>query len=247
MSDHRDRAAIPQARSKYEERRVLLRGRAFLAHWTALTRVRVEPFLLAAMFTLGLFGFGGSGVLSRAVTWCKRITVLSAAPLSSTRSALSIQASQLYAPPAYEITSASMTQPSQLSPSSGWSPTLASIFMPPIWRGLSAGTLGSAPTVYMPTPGPRAGGGDGTAGVAGACAKITVWLPKASDPSKSPTVNDPNAKAILDIAPPPPGKAGNCSVLEYRYGEPPPQKVPRRKPRRIIRQTKIYGRDLIVQ
>jgi len=85
------------------------------------------------------------------------------------------------------------------------------------------------PKYFRGVAGGDAGGEDG------ACAKVTVWLPKNSDPTKSPTANDPNAKVILDITPPS-GKAGNCSVWEYRYGEPPPLKPPpqRKKQQPII-------------
>jgi hypothetical protein len=53
------------------------------------------------------------------------------------------------------------------------------------------------------------------------CTTVTVWLPKDN--------YDPNGKVIMEVTPPLAGKAGKCSVWEYRYGDPPPRKTPPRK------------------
>jgi hypothetical protein len=229
-----------------------------LIYWTALTKVRVTSFLLSATatFIVGLFGFGGSGVWRNDVTWLRNATVFAAAPLSSTRSAFNVHPSQLYAPPAYEMTSASMTQAAQFIPSIGCRLTLPAIRKFETTRGGSWGTFGSAPSTMMPTDGVFCGGLAAAGGdpAPGDCAKVTVWLPKNSDPSKSPTTNDPAAKVTLDIVHPPSGSAGNCVIWYYRYGEAPPKPKqplhPKRKPvsegkADVISQSSLAGSTLL--
>jgi hypothetical protein len=172
-----------------------------------------------------------------------RAAVLAAGPTSSTRTIpLKVGLPNRTAPPEYRSVPPVNSQSSQSKPSSACCPPLT-------WSrrkgGPKPGTDGSFPistagafdvvaSIVISTNGYLRGVGGDVGGEDGVCAKVIVWLPKNSDPSKSPTVNDPNAKVILDITPPPSGKAGNCSVLEYRYGEPPPLKTPRPKQEPII-------------
>jgi len=169
---------------------------------------------------LGSNGFPRGGVAPNAPISLKKITVFKAAPFSCTICGFNVHGEHLNAPPAYDIAAASIVHPVQLMPSKAWVAPVK------LERNIGAPNGGMVGSLSSKTSAVWANKG---------CSKVTVWLPKESDPSATPRANDPNAKATLVITTPPSGKAGNCSVWEYPYGEPPPLKVPPHERTPIIR------------
>ncbi len=241
MSDHRDRVEEENKKTGANRSGTPL----VWNYWKGVAQSSaVASFFILIVCIVGLFGLGAFGFCppASAVKNGRRAKVLAAGPLSSTSIfPLNFGRTKCTAPPEYCNVEFWKEQSSQSRPSNSCGP-----FMNPI-----RATNGARPRIFGCIPNPNAGAPEPlelifiseTLGMRGGggvldCAKVTVWIPKSSDPTTSPTIKDPNAKVILDISPPISGKAGNCSTLEFKYGEPPPQKVPRRKTKRIIRPKK---------
>jgi hypothetical protein len=211
-----------------------------------LTRISFTSRLLLAIFIVGLLGLDGTPLFGGALPNAPRLrrspSVFSAAPLSVTLVDRSLQSSQRKLPPAYVISSDWITQRTQFKPSKACV-TEGEKFSSEMTTGASGGTMGSSCSRYTSDRnfGPSGCCVGGLVWAKAECTRVIVWLPRNSGPSTSPTANDPNAKAVLDITPPSSGKAGNCSVWEYRYGEPPPLKAPRRKRHPIIPPKEVPG------
>jgi hypothetical protein len=196
-------------------------------------------FSALAVLSIGVFGMIGCGTDSFAFTNAMKAAVLAAAPVKTILVVPENEARlNLTAPPPYTMVELINFQSLTSRPSICCVPRL--MMLPFIFSEDNPGTFG----VKSPALNDEDTFGGG--GATGDCARVTIWLPKNSDPSVSPTMNDPNAKVILDISPPPSGRAGNCSVWEYRYGEPPPLRAPRRKapaiiPLKTVPQSTKYG------
>jgi len=167
--------------------------------------------------------FGGTWPAASPWTNWRNTNVFFAAPVNSTRTGPENEKSVNWKlPPPYLSTGLLKVQRTHSAPS-----TLNAITEPATPKSVKCCDIGGT-TGTPPPPTPIVWDGS--------CARVDVWLPKNIDPSKSPTANDPNAKVILDITPPSSGKAGNCSIWECRYGEPPPLESPpqRKKQHPII-------------
>jgi hypothetical protein len=189
----------------------------------------VTVCLVIAVLMIGVWGLGDSGfwLPDRAAINGSMATPFAAGPNNVRRVVpLKDALSSLNAPPLYVKAAFSNTHSPQFKPSKSWPVPL--ILREPI-LGLRPGMAGM--NAGMATPLLRVGAD-------GDCAVATMWLPEKSDPTKNPITSDPNAKVVLDISPPPSGNAGDCVVLRYKYGEPPPLKAPRQKQGPIIPQQK---------
>jgi hypothetical protein len=213
----------------------------------------IRGLAIVAVSMCGVFGFGLSGCPPGTVCSNRTsVAALAAAPISSSLVVpLKVAFTRWYAPPAYARVTFVNTQSVQSRPSKICLTPLISA----AWRigtpQPMAGICGVVPSMYNPSPGGapplywlskkevlsimvRHGGRADE----GACAHVDVWFP-SKNIQQAPTMNDPNAKVILDITPPSSGMAGNCSMWKYHDGEAPPT-----KPRRIIRQQRKSA-DLI--
>ncbi len=202
-------------------------------HFSKLTQFIRAGVVSAAVSICALFGFCGStfgcgpGIApTNWSTW----SVLRAAPWRYIPFREDMeQFSHLNWPPAYVSKLTCTVQPLQSNPSNCCIPPL---LLPDIWNHLSgiAGLASSSAAKNGPKAFPSASGTDGTAGSRHGgdvwankrCTKVELWMPNVQ---ADPSANDNTNGAYIRITPPS-GKAGNCSIWEYRDGESPPLKTP---------------------
>jgi hypothetical protein len=155
----------------------------------------------------GATGRGGAIGVGIAPVNRNKLSVLSAAPVRIIGIPDGIRVSEkLKAPPPYTSAEAVIKQSLHAMPSICCRSPLISI---PDTGNCSGGTIGTAFGKVI------VDGGNCWS----ACTRVDVWMDESAiDPNIAPTINDPNARAILVIKPP---SNGNSNCSEWTYNEMP--------------------------